>query len=111
MIQTMSPSPRSEEPATTFPRVVHRGCTFHATRTASGEPVLCIQGCGVHGAGWRPQTDALSAQYDCLHFDHRGMGQSQPAGRVSVAQMAEDARVLMEAIGWRSAHVVGHSLG
>jgi pimeloyl-ACP methyl ester carboxylesterase len=40
------------------------------------------------------------------------MNRSQPIGApLSVEQMAEDALVLMDAQGWDSAHVVGHSLG
>jgi pimeloyl-ACP methyl ester carboxylesterase len=74
--------------------------------------VLLVQGVGVAGAGWTPQVDALAPSFRCLSFDNRGMGSSQPAGaRITVEQMAEDARVLMDAQGWDSAHVVGHSLG
>jgi pimeloyl-ACP methyl ester carboxylesterase len=74
--------------------------------------VLFIQGVGVHGDGWLPQVEALAPRYRCLTFDNRGIGQSQPVGDpVTVEQMAEDARVLMDAQGWPSAHVVGHSLG
>jgi pimeloyl-ACP methyl ester carboxylesterase len=40
------------------------------------------------------------------------MGLSQPESpSLNVEQMADDARALMEAQGWDSAHVVGHSLG
>ena len=40
------------------------------------------------------------------------MGASQPIGcALTVEQMAEDALALMDAEGWASAHVVGHSLG
>jgi pimeloyl-ACP methyl ester carboxylesterase len=71
-----------------------------------------VQGVGVHGRGWAPQIEALSAEFSCLHFDNRGMGRSQPVGRpVSVEQMAEDALALMNHRGWTSAHLVGHSLG
>jgi pimeloyl-ACP methyl ester carboxylesterase len=59
-----------------------------------------------------PQVEELAGQYRCLTFDNRGMGASQPIGtRLTVEQMAEDARVLVDAAGWQNAHVVGHSLG
>ncbi|HEX8245578.1 MAG TPA: alpha/beta hydrolase [Longimicrobium sp.] len=92
--------------------VEHRGCRLAYTVRGSGPPVLLVQGVGVAGAGWTPQVDALSPEFRCLAFDNRGMGMSQPLGApVTVEQMAEDARVLMDAEGWTQAHVVGHSLG
>jgi len=90
----------------------HGGCEFHYSVRGKGPPVLLIQGVGVQGNGWRPQTDDLSADYTCLSFDNRGMGRSQPpAQAITVAQMADDARAIMDAEHWKSAHVVGHSLG
>ena len=92
--------------------VEHRGCRLAYTVAGNGPSVLFIQGVGVHGAGWRPQTSELSSAYTCITFDNRGMGQSQPIGaEVSVAQMADDARAVLDAAGVQSAHVVGHSLG
>lgn len=78
-----------------------------------GEPVLFIQGVGVHGGGWRPQVDVLAADYHCATFDNRGMGLSQPVGdcALTVEQMAEDALAVLRDLGWESAHIVGHSLG
>lgn len=90
----------------------HRGCPLAYTVRGEGPPVLLIQGVGVHGDGWTPQTDALSGRFRCLTFDNRGMGRSLPAGApISVERMAEDAAAVMDAVGWASAHVVGHSLG
>lgn len=90
----------------------HRGCRLAYRLRGRGPAVLLIQGVGVHGDGWLPQVDALAARYQCLTFDNRGMGHSQPAGAaITVEQMAEDARVLMDALGWDAAHVIGHSLG
>lgn len=92
--------------------IEHRGCRLAYSVRGDGPPVLLIQGVAVHGDGWRPQVDGLADAYRCLSFDNRGMGRSQPLGvRLSVGQMAEDARVLMDAQGWSSAHVVGHSMG
>lgn len=98
----------------TLASVEHLGCrlAYRVAGNADGERVLLIQGVGVHGDGWLPQVEDLAAQCRCLSFDNRGMGLSQPIGAaLSVEQMAEDARALMNAQGWDSAHVVGHSLG
>lgn len=82
------------------------------TLRGAGEPVLLIQGTGVHGAGWKPQVDDLAATHACLTFDHRGIGRSGPPnGPISVAQLAEDSSAVLDAAGCGSAHVVGHSLG
>ena len=90
----------------------HKGCDLSYTVRGAGPPVLFIQGVGVYGDGWMPQIDALADRYQCVSFDNRGMGRSQPPGcRIRVEQMAEDATALMDALGWDSAHVVGHSLG
>ncbi|HVL11627.1 MAG TPA: alpha/beta fold hydrolase [Gemmata sp.] len=77
-----------------------------------GPPVLFIQGVGLHGNGWKPQTDALSPRFRCLTFDNRGTGRSTPVpAAVTVEQMAGDALAVAEAEAWRTFHVVGHSLG
>jgi pimeloyl-ACP methyl ester carboxylesterase len=90
----------------------HRGCPLFYRVAGDGPPVLLIQGVGLHGDGWRPQVDGLAGRYRCLTFDNRGLGRSQPTGvPVTVEQMTEDARVLMDTQNWESAHVVGHSLG
>jgi len=92
--------------------VESRGCRLHYKRVGAGEPVVFIQGVGLHGDGWLPQTQSLSAEFECLTFDNRGMGMSQPAGAaITVQQMAEDTLSVMDAAGIGSAHVVGHSLG
>jgi pimeloyl-ACP methyl ester carboxylesterase len=89
-----------------------RGCLLHYKRVGAGEPIVFIQGVGVHGDGWLPQTQTLSSEFECVTFDNRGMGKSQPAGgAITVQQMAEDTVSVMDAAGIRAAHLVGHSLG
>ena len=88
------------------------GCRLRWSRRGAGPPLLFIQGTGVHGRGWLPQVEGLADRYSCVFFDNRGMGRSQPIGApVSVERMADDAAAVMEAAGFTSAHVVGHSLG
>lgn len=90
----------------------HQGCRLAYGVEGAGVPVVFIQGVAVQGECWRPQIDGLAAHHRCLWFDNRGLGGSQPLGApLSVAQMSEDVRALMDAQGWDSAHVVGHSLG
>ena len=82
------------------------------TRQRSGPVVLLIQGVGVHGDGWLPQVEALGGQFTCITFDNRGLGQSGPAvGPISVEQIADDARAVLDAEKIDACHVVGHSLG
>lgn len=103
--------------ADTFPptdiAVDHRGCRLAGRlRGEPGEPVLWIQGVGVHGDGWLPQVREFGARYRCLTFDNRGLNASQPVGGpLSIELMAADALALMDVAGWSSAHVVGHSMG
>jgi aminoacrylate hydrolase len=77
-----------------------------------GPPILFIQGVGVTGEGWRPQVRGLQDRFQTLTFDNRGIGRSQPCrGPISIEAMAEDAHALLDAAGWESAHLVGHSMG
>jgi len=88
------------------------GCALHYSVRGSGDPILFIQGTGVHGEGWRPQVDAFAARHACVTFDNRGMGLSQPIGaRLSIERMARDGLAVLAAAGFPAAHVVGHSLG
>lgn len=90
----------------------HNGCSLSYEVRGDGPPVLMIQGVGVHGSGWKPQVDGLCKEYSCLSYDNRGIGRSlPPSQQLTVEQMADDALALMDAEGWSSAHVVGHSLG
>jgi pimeloyl-ACP methyl ester carboxylesterase len=96
----------------TMASLAYRGCDLFYTVRGEGPPVLFIQGVGVHGCGWTPQIDALATRYECVAFDNRGLGASQPRGcAITVEQLAEDAAAIMDARRWESAHLVGHSLG
>jgi pimeloyl-ACP methyl ester carboxylesterase len=91
---------------------LHQGCWLAYQIQGSGPPAIFIQGLSVHGSAWAPQINALAAHYECLSFDNRGLGRSQPLGaRLTIQQMAEDTLALMDAQSWPSAHVIGHSMG
>jgi pimeloyl-ACP methyl ester carboxylesterase len=94
--------------------VTHRGCALHyVVRGAQhADTVLLLQGVGAQGEAWRPQAEFLAQRYRTITVDNRGMGRSLPAAvPISVTQMAEDARLVLDAERVARAHVVGHSLG
>jgi aminoacrylate hydrolase len=78
----------------------------------NGPAVLCIQGVGVIGEGWRPQVDGLAGRFQLITFDNRGIGSSSPGSApLSIEGLAADAIAIMDAEGIRRFHVVGHSMG
>jgi pimeloyl-ACP methyl ester carboxylesterase len=85
---------------------------FHHRRGA-GQPLLLIQGMsGTHLSWGDPFMEALSADFDVVAYDHRGIGRSGRAEEpFSIADLAEDAAGLLDALGWESAHVLGISMG
>jgi pimeloyl-ACP methyl ester carboxylesterase len=88
------------------------GCRLAYELQGEGPPALFIQGVGVHGRGWQPQLGSLAGRFSGLTFDNRGLGGSHPAGGdISIPQMACDSLAVMDAAGFESAHVVGHSMG
>jgi pimeloyl-ACP methyl ester carboxylesterase len=95
-----------------MPAFLFDGCHLSYTVRGNGAPVLLIQGVGVQGDAWTPQTDDLARDFTCVTFDNRGMAASQPAAPpITVEQMARDAIAILDAVQIDSAHVVGHSLG
>ena len=68
--------------------------------------------------GRRPAQQAerlrqpLADSFDILTFDQRGTGLTdKPDVTYTMAQYAQDAAAVMDAVGWDSAHVVGISFG
>ena len=63
-------------------------------------------------AMWEPQVRAFAKRYKVLCYDTRGHGQSSaPAGAYTLDQLADDAKGLLDALGIKSCHWVGLSMG
>lgn len=86
---------------------------LHYVRQGSGEPLLLIQGLSGHHKMWgEPLLEDLSQDFDVVAFNHRGIGESYYVSEpFTVADLAEDAAALIEALGWESAHLFGISMG
>jgi 3-oxoadipate enol-lactonase len=77
-----------------------------------GPTVLLVMGLGMTLGGWWRTVPVLARAFRVLTFDNRGIGRSDsPALPYSVAQMADDAIVVLDAAGEQRAHVYGISLG
>jgi pimeloyl-ACP methyl ester carboxylesterase len=78
----------------------------------SGEPLLCIMGLAADSQAWVLQTPDFARRYRTIIYDNRGVGRSsKPAGPYSIAQMADDAAGLLDALDVPRAHVLGVSMG
>src|SRR3954454_2143417 len=85
---------------------------FHQRRGA-GEPLLLIQGMsGTHLSWGEPFVADLEREFAVVAYDHRGIGRSDPVSApFSIADLADDAAGLLDALGWDTAHVLGISMG
>ncbi|HYI06084.1 MAG TPA: alpha/beta fold hydrolase, partial [Reyranella sp.] len=81
--------------------------------SGSGEPLLLIHGFGScidHSWGWI--APELAKSYRVIAVNQRGHGRStNPSGKFTHAQSAEDIRSLMDALGVKSANAIGYSSG
>ena len=80
--------------------------------TGSGPPVLLIAGLGYATWCWTELREALGTELSLTAFDNRGAGRSaKPPGPYSIAQLADDAAAVLDALGLAEVAVLGHSMG
>ena len=82
-------------------------------RGGSGAPLLFISGTG-GDLRTKPNVfdGPFAKSFDLLGYDQRGLGRSsKPDVDYTMADYADDAAGLMDAVGWASAKVVGVSFG
>jgi 3-oxoadipate enol-lactonase len=96
-----------------MPAVEVAGTELYYERAGEGEPMLLIQGMSATHLTWgRPFRAALERHFECIVYDHRGMGRSGRAEMpFAIADLAADALGLLDALEIESAHVVGISMG
>jgi pimeloyl-ACP methyl ester carboxylesterase len=81
-------------------------------RAGSGPPVLLLH--GGPGLGFeylRDLAEELAEENDVAWYQQRGQEPSAAEGPYTVATDVEDARRVLDALGWQKAYVVGHSWG
>jgi 3-oxoadipate enol-lactonase len=95
------------------PTVGDAGAELFWQRSGRGEPLLLIQGMsGTHLSWGDPFLSRLEADFDCVVFDNRGIGNSaDTAEPFTTADLAADALAVMDAADLETAHVLGISMG
>ena len=89
------------------------GSPIEYVRRGTGEPLLLIQGMsGTHASWGEPFLSLLEPHLDLIAYDHRGIGASAPRdGSFTIADLAQDAAGVLDALGIERAHVLGISMG
>jgi 3-oxoadipate enol-lactonase len=95
------------------PQVAVRGISLHHEVAGSGPPVLFISGTGGDlRTKPGPFDSPLARRCTLAAYDQRGLGQSdKPPGPYTMADYADDAAGLLDALGWESVGVLGVSFG
>jgi esterase len=90
------------------------GIRLYCEEHGSGAPILCIHGAGGTALAWAGAVDELARLGRVIAYDRRGCARSerpQPYVRTSVAEHADDAAALLDALAAAPAIVVGRSYG
>ncbi|GLU32465.1 alpha/beta hydrolase [Trinickia caryophylli] len=90
-----------------------RGTTIHVETQGSGNPALVfLHYWGGSSRTWDGVARELRADHEIVAIDHRGWGESGvPDEGYGIADMANDAQDVIEALGLRRYVLVGHSMG
>lgn len=86
------------------------GIRFHYEVSGSGDPIFLIAGFGANAGFWDSALPLLE-RFTVVRFDNRGVGTTEYSGEFSIDDMADDIVALMDHLGYRSAHVLGWSMG
>jgi haloacetate dehalogenase len=104
-------------PGFTERKIRTSGATIHLEFAGEGPPVLLLHGYPESHVMWHKLAPQLARDYTVVCADLRGYGDSsKPKGvpghaNYSKRAMAQDMAEVMDALGHRSFHVVGHDRG
>lgn len=90
------------------------GVELHYERAGRGAPLVFIHGAMGDWRSWEPQWEAFTARYDCVSYSRRYSFPNRndmPSPDHSALHEAEDLRLLLDALGWERAILVGSSYG
>ncbi len=93
-------------------KIKANGIEMNYELSGEGNCLVLIHGYSDNLNLWYNQTSAFSENYQLLTYDVRGFGKTEVVKTdYSMGLFAEDLRALLEALGIRSACVLGYSMG
>ncbi len=93
-------------------KVKSNGIELNYVVEGSGPWVVMSHSLACDLSMWDEQAALLAKNYKVLRFDTRGHGKSDaPEGEYSLEMMADDTKGLLDALGVKSCHWVGLSMG
>jgi pimeloyl-ACP methyl ester carboxylesterase len=96
------------------PHASANGIELYYEEHGSGDAILCIHGMGSSALAWSAAVQVLSEHGRVIAYDRRGCtrsGRPEPYERTSLAEQADDARQLLQALDAEPAVVIGRSTG
>lgn len=98
-----------------FVQVQANGLSIGCAIRGNGEPLILIHGGEADHSMFDLLADELATDFSVVAYDQRDSGQTQdlaqPARPYGLSDMGDDVASLIEALGYRRAHVFGTSLG
>ncbi len=93
-------------------RIAVGDCSLNVEQEGQGTPLVLLHGLGADVRYWEPHLETLKAHHCVVRLDIRGFGASdKPAGPYSPTMFARDLAGVLDACGFESAHIAGHSMG
>jgi pimeloyl-ACP methyl ester carboxylesterase len=89
------------------------GAKIAYRRIGNGQPLLVLNGFAATSADWDPSfMNRLASVNEIVLLDNRGIGDSTDNGKpFDIAQLADDAARVMDALGFQRVSVLGWSMG
>jgi pimeloyl-ACP methyl ester carboxylesterase len=104
-----------DEPTVEHHRALVNGVLLHHVLARGAaqrdEAVVLLHGWPQTSYAWRKVVPGLSTRFDVLAPDLRGVGDSQRRGPYDKTTLARDVSELVDHLGYRRIHVVGHDMG
>ena len=100
-------------PKESFEKLQVDGAQIAYRRIGNGRPLMVLNGFAATSADWDPSfLDRLASSNEVVLLDNRGIGRSTDNGRpFDIAQLADDATRVLEALGIERTSLLGWSMG